>query len=146
MRRMLLILAGLAAGTVTLIALKTSPRPSDAACTAAALSEPANPGEPAPPGPLVAEGQFTGATVCTPYGQVTVAIIVGNHAIVDVLNLDLSAREPRSVMLNTTAGPTLRERALAAQSADFDVVSGATWTSLAYRQSLRSAIDAATLR
>ena len=35
---------------------------------------------------------------------------------------------------------TLRERALVAQSADIDIVSGATWTSQAYQQSLQSAL------
>jgi uncharacterized protein with FMN-binding domain len=146
MRRLLFILASLVAGAGALIWLKTSPRPADAACAPVTLTEPANLEDTPSPGPLVAEGQFTGATVCTTYGQVTVAIVVRDHVIVDVLNVDLSAREPRSVQLSTAAGATLRERALTAQSADFDIVSGATWTSLAYRQSLQSALDAATHR
>ena len=41
------------------------------------------------------------------------------------------------------AAPTLRREALAAQSAKIDTVSGATYTSEGYRQSLQAAIDAA---
>ena len=39
----------------------------------------------------------------------------------------------------------LRQRALAAQSADIETVSGATYTSEAYRSSLQSALDKAGL-
>ena len=41
--------------------------------------------------------------------------------------------------------PTLNSEAVKAQSADIDMVSGATYTSQAYLQSLQSAIDRAHL-
>ena len=50
-----------------------------------------------------------------------------------------------SVSISNYAAPILRQEAVAAQSAQIDMVSGATYTSMAYQQSLQSAIDAAHL-
>jgi uncharacterized protein with FMN-binding domain len=48
---------------------------------------------------------------------------------------------PRSKDINSTAIPKLNQETLRAQSADIDTVSGATYTSEGYRQSLQSALD-----
>lgn len=47
--------------------------------------------------------------------------------------------------ISDEVGPLLRSEALAAQSAQIDVISGATYTSRAYATSLQSALDAAGL-
>ena len=47
------------------------------------------------------------------------------------------------VAINAAATPVLRQEALQAQSATIDTVSGATYTSTGYVQSLQSAIDQA---
>ena len=47
--------------------------------------------------------------------------------------------------INAYAVPILNEEAVDAQSADIDMVSGATYTSEGYIQSLQSAIDQANL-
>jgi uncharacterized protein with FMN-binding domain len=47
----------------------------------------------------------------------------------------------RSASISQQVEPILREYALAADSADIDVVSGATYTSRAYAYSLQSALD-----
>ena len=75
----------------------------------------------------------------------TVAITVSNGRITDVTALELPGDEPRSVSISDRAGPLLRQKALTAQSTNFDIVSGATWTSNAYKESLQSAIDKAGL-
>ncbi len=49
----------------------------------------------------------------------------------------------RSVSISAQAAPILRQEALAAGSAKIDTVSGASYTSDAYIQSLQSALDAA---
>jgi len=49
----------------------------------------------------------------------------------------------KSVRINQRALPELQSEALAAQSADVDTVSGATYTSDGYVRSLQSALDAA---
>jgi uncharacterized protein with FMN-binding domain len=50
---------------------------------------------------------------------------------------------PRSREISADAVPQLNQRTLAAQNADIDSVSGATYTSTGYRQSLQSALDRA---
>ncbi|HEX5407529.1 MAG TPA: FMN-binding protein, partial [Pseudonocardiaceae bacterium] len=49
----------------------------------------------------------------------------------------------RSEQIDSYALPVLKAEALAARSADIDVVSGATYTSQGYAQSLQAALDAA---
>ena len=75
----------------------------------------------------------------------TVGITVAGGRITDVILDELPGDEPRSVSISAKAGPVLRERALAAQGTAFDSVSGATWTSDAFKVSLRSAMTKAGL-
>jgi uncharacterized protein with FMN-binding domain len=84
-----------------------------------------------------------GDSVYTEFGYVQVGITISNGRITDVINIELPADEARSVSISERAGPMLRQRALEAQSAEVETVSGATWTSDAYRSSLRSALDKA---
>ncbi len=89
--------------------------------------------------------QTDGQTVGTPYGPVQVSVVVSNGQIMDVVALQLPGGNSESYQINAYAEPRLREMALQAQSANIDVVSGATFTSLAYAQSLQGALDAAGL-
>jgi len=82
---------------------------------------------------------FTGPTVDEQYGAVRVRIAVSNHRIVKVQAASAADSE-RSYQENSTAIPILRSETLSAQSANIDVVSGATQTSYAYIDSLASAI------
>ncbi|MBV9039559.1 MAG: FMN-binding protein [Acidimicrobiia bacterium] len=59
----------------------------------------------------------------------------------DVQALQLPSDYARSQQISDYAGPKLRQEALDAQSANIDTVSGATYTSDGYRQSLQSALD-----
>jgi uncharacterized protein with FMN-binding domain len=59
--------------------------------------------------------------------------------------LHLTDSSGTSVSISAGAEPILRQEAVSAQSAQIDVVSGATYTSEAYKQSLQAAIDAAHL-
>jgi uncharacterized protein with FMN-binding domain len=52
-----------------------------------------------------------------------------------------SPSDRRSQEINQQATPILEQEAIAAQSASIDTVSGATYTSESYMQSLQSAID-----
>jgi uncharacterized protein with FMN-binding domain len=65
--------------------------------------------------------------------------------ITDVHALKLTDSSGTSVSISAGAAPVLRQEAMAAQSSQIDVVSGATYTSEAYQQSLQAAIDAAHL-
>ncbi len=86
--------------------------------------------------------EVTGPTVSTRYGPVQVMIEVSGGTITDVVALQLPSGG-RSGRISDVAEPTLHDEALTAQSAAIDGVSGATYTSRAYEQSLQAAIDQA---
>lgn len=84
-----------------------------------------------------------GPVVDTRYGPVQVEITVANGQLTDVTALQLPSDDRRSASISSRAEPMLRSEALAAQSASIDGVSGATYTSGGYAQSLQAALDAA---
>jgi uncharacterized protein with FMN-binding domain len=98
---------------------------------------------PAKPSASRARRTVTGAPVMTEYGVVQVQVVVRGRRIVSITNLALPFDRSRSQEISSVAGPLLREEALRAQSAGIDVVSGATYTSDGYAQSLQSALDLA---
>ncbi|HJP75880.1 MAG TPA: FMN-binding protein [Pseudonocardiaceae bacterium] len=77
----------------------------------------------------------------TPYGPVQVALVMTGKRIVDVQALQLPSDASRSRRLAQIAAPTLRTEVLAAQSARIDTVSGATYTSQGYAESVQYALD-----
>jgi uncharacterized protein with FMN-binding domain len=85
----------------------------------------------------------TGALVQTPYGTVQVRVSLLGKRITDVTAVHLTDSSSTSVEISAGAAPTLRQEALDAQSANIDLVSGATYTSEGYRTSLQAALDAA---
>jgi uncharacterized protein with FMN-binding domain len=74
---------------------------------------------------------------------VQVRIVVTGRRLTDVTALHLTDSSSRSVSISAYAAPILRREALAAQSARIDTVSGASYTSQGYQQSLQSALDLA---
>src|SRR5690242_9123739 len=158
MRRAVPIFVGTAAGLALLLSFHTSPAtPTRTAHAAPATSPPA--AAPPPPSPTSpdtsqqpatttttapsAHREVDGSAVSTRYGDVQVGVTVANGRIVDVKSLQLPEDRPRSARISDIAGPELRDEVLQAQSANIDVVSGATYTSDGYAQSLQSALDAA---
>ena len=61
------------------------------------------------------------------------------NRIVDVRSIQMPMVDQRSVYITDQAGPYLRQEALQAQSAQIDIVFGATYTSDSYAESLQSA-------
>ena len=92
-----------------------------------------------------ASGTFTGDSVRTPYGPVQVEITVAGGQISDIRTVQCPTATPRDQMICQQAVPYLVQESLAAQSANVNSVSGATYTSQGYEQSLQSAIDKAGL-
>ncbi|GAA1445937.1 hypothetical protein GCM10009617_26260 [Leifsonia poae] len=82
-----------------------------------------------------------GATEDTRYGPVQVEVTFAGKKITAVKTLQSPTGDGRSVQINDYALPILAQEALASQSASIDTVSGATYTSDGYTQSLQSAID-----
>jgi uncharacterized protein with FMN-binding domain len=123
-------------------------QPAAAATDATTTSTPA--GEAAAtttaaPGTTIGTVEVTGPTVQTLYGPVQVAVVVTNETLVDVVALQLPGGNGESNYINAYAEPLLQEMALEAQSAQIDVISGATFTSRAYAESLQAALDEAGL-
>ena len=78
------------------------------------------------------------------WGDVQVqATFAADGTLVDVVTLQTPDRDGKSVRINDRAVPQLNTEALTSQTAQVDTVSGATYTSTDYRNSLQSAIDAA---
>ena len=151
MRRAAIAILGTAAATSLLVGIKAqagSDTPDPVAQEEPAGSGPASPpgsgaaaapatGKSSPPAGNAggAPKKITGKTVNTPYGAVTVTVTVTGTQITDV-----TAKLPNTGE-SQGAGPKLKEQVLQKQSADIDAVSGATYTSDAYAESLQSALD-----
>lgn len=84
-----------------------------------------------------------GAPADTNYGPVQVQITIRTHRIVAAHAIQYPQDTSRDRSINDRAIPQLDQETLDTQSAQIDTVSGATYTSDGYRQSLQSALDAA---
>ena len=91
-----------------------------------------------------AAATIDGPVVDTRYGAVQVEIVVAGGQLKDVVALQLPTGR-HSGQISTAVAPILRQEALQAKSAAIDTVSGATYTSDAYAQSLQAALDQAGL-
>ena len=89
------------------------------------------------------DGTVNGSAVQTRFGPVQVQVTISNGAISDVTALQLPSGDRHSYEISQRAEPILRSAVLEAQSAEITILSGATYTSLAYAQSLQAALDAA---
>jgi uncharacterized protein with FMN-binding domain len=83
---------------------------------------------------------IAGSVVSSRYGNVQVQITVSGNTITDIQAVQLPFDNPHSSQISGYAAPVLASEVLRAQSATIDTVSGATYTSDAYRQSLQSAL------
>jgi uncharacterized protein with FMN-binding domain len=92
------------------------------------------------------EIRVKGPVIDGEYGPVQVEVVISGGRLTDVIALRLPSGDPHSDLINARAEPILRERALAAQSANIDVVSGATFTWSGYTRSLQAALDSAGFR
>jgi len=87
----------------------------------------------------------TGSLATDQYGQLQVKLTIRNGRIARVGFSTFIANDGHSVQIDQTAAPVLIRETIAAQSAHIQGVSGATYTSDAYQQSLQAAIDKAGL-
>jgi uncharacterized protein with FMN-binding domain len=102
---------------------------------------PTSPNAPTTSTPSGATRSATGAVTPYAYGQLSVTVTERGTRITDVEMASLNETDARSVGIDDQAIPQLRQEVLSAQSAHIDGVSGATFTSEAYVQSLQSALD-----
>ena len=168
MRRALVATAGTVVGLVALLSYKSSGsvnlqkvqlgsgQPGAAATTVppATSTPPTNPSTgnassvaptttTTPPVSTTGRQTYVGQDIQYVYGDIEVAATFESGRITNVSVPQNDAIDGRSQMINSYAVPILEQEAVAAQGLNFNVVSGATFTSDAFAQSLQSALSKA---
>jgi uncharacterized protein with FMN-binding domain len=139
MKRSLLIAGGTVGGLGAVLMItppnlsKTAPIAVDTAAPTVAPAKPVG----------GVTGSFTGSVANTRYGPVQVKITVENGKIVDAQAVQ--APSGSNDRYTQKAVPVLRQQTIAIQSANVQGVSGASFTSYGWYQSLASAISKAGL-
>ncbi|MDP9115948.1 MAG: FMN-binding protein [Actinomycetota bacterium] len=160
MKRVILSITGTVLGLVALLSFKaqghpltstgalpsaglptTAPAPSSSAGTSSVTSPKASATPATSASAAALSKTLAGRAVQTQYGVVQVQVVVASSKIENVSFLQLTAFDGRSQDINSQAAPILLQETLAAQSSHIDTVSGASYTSLGYVQSLQSALD-----
>ncbi|WP_441249861.1 FMN-binding protein [Kitasatospora sp. McL0602] len=159
MRRAVVTTSATLAGVVLLLSLKTpesgghlgaatkviSSAPSgasDASDTSGASgASPSASASASAPATATASRSITGTAADTRYGAVQVRVTLAGKKISRIDVLQYPTESHRDQEINTYALPQLNQEAMDAQSAQIDVVSGATYTSDGYTRSLQSALD-----
>jgi uncharacterized protein with FMN-binding domain len=142
-RRIALWFLSTAAVVTLLFGYHTSTSGPTPAATETVVAAPAAPPAAAPQ--TTQQTTFTGAVAQTRWGpvQVTITVAGGKITAVDVPQYPDGNHKDQEI--NAEALPILTQETLTAQSANIDMISGATVTSEGYLQSLQSAIDQAGL-
>jgi len=89
------------------------------------------------------DGTYTGSVANAYYGNVQVQVSISGGKITNVQFLSYPNDNPNSQYINQQATPYLKQEAIKAQSANVNVVTGATLTSQAFVQSMSSALNQA---
>jgi uncharacterized protein with FMN-binding domain len=153
MRRARIVALATVAGLAGVLSFHTKPAALSLGQHPGTTSPPAStPGPPASgpsgPGPTTivtspaATRTATGASVNYNYGSMSVSATVSGTVLsnVSIVSID-DGGNFRSQSIDQQAIPVLEQEALRAQSADIQAVSGASYTSAGFEQSLQSALD-----
>ena len=142
-RAPLLVFAGAVAGFVGVLGFHSRQAPPVPASrpSGGPASRPAQAGPVAGQGRTAVGHSAVGPSEQFGYGILDVKVTLSGSRISDVSVPLLQTAEPTSQQISTEAIAMLRTEALSAQSGRIDAISGATYTSEAYIQSLQAAID-----
>ena len=152
MRRAVIVTGATIVGVAWIASYKMEPQSSGMALaptstpSASSTSVTAPSGSPLPspsPSPIPQNVTLTGKDYPNRFGDVQVRVVVTNGHISDVQAIQLPFDRAQSAYISQVAGPMLRSEVLQAQSAQIDIVSGATYTSESYAQSVESALQQA---
>ena len=94
-------------------------------------------------GASVSDGTYTGDVANAYYGMVQVALVVSGSRVTNVKILQYPNDNGTSRYINSIALPYLIQETVKAQSSNIYLVSGATFTSQAFAQSLSTALSKA---
>lgn len=89
------------------------------------------------------DGSYTGGVADAQWGYIQVKAIISGGKISDVQFVQYPNERDRSIQINSYADPQLTQEAIQAQSAQVDIVTGATDSSEAFIQSLSDALQQA---
>ncbi len=89
------------------------------------------------------DGTYTGSVVNVRWGYVQVQATIQNGQISNVQFLQYPNERTTSARINSNAVPALQQEAIQAQSANVNIVTGATLTSEGFAQSLQVALSQA---
>lgn len=89
------------------------------------------------------DGTYTGSVADAYYGNVEVSVTISGGKITDVKFLQYPDTHSTSVIINQQAMPYLQQEAIKSQNANVQLISGATFTSQAFIQSLKAALSKA---
>ncbi|WP_033838607.1 FMN-binding protein [Mesorhizobium loti] len=95
-------------------------------------------------GHAFADGTYVGPVTDAYYGLVQIQASIQGGRLTSLKVLRYPNDRSTSVRINRQALPMLRDEAIAAQNANVDIISGATLTSRAFRQSLAGALKQAS--
>ena len=90
------------------------------------------------------DGTYTGSAADAFYGTIQVKVTISGGKITDVAFLQYPNDRGQSIMINQQAMPLLKQEAITAQNAQVNIVSGATDSSQAFRESLAQALSQAS--
>lgn len=126
------------------LAVTTTPAASGSTSgTSSSTSPSQQPTAPATQSSGYKNGTFTGSVEDAFYGNVQVSATVASGKLTNVTFLQYPNTHDTSVMINQQAMPWLTQEAIQKQSANVDIISGATFTSQAFIQSLTNALNQA---
>jgi uncharacterized protein with FMN-binding domain len=153
MKRALIVGTGTLAGVAAVLALNPEPASltasADTVLSSTTTPDTSTPESTTPESTTPDSGSLTvtgpAVDVGRGYGEAQVEITVTDGRLVDITALAIPANDHHSESISRRAWPTLVEQALAAQSADIAGVSGATYTSAGFVESLRAALQEAGL-
>ncbi len=121
----------------------TTPASRSSSSSAAAPGATATSGATSTPGSLYKDGSYTGSVADAQWGVVQVKAVIQSGKITAVQFLQYPNDHGYSIQVNNYADPQLSSEAIQAQSANVDIVTGATDTSEAFMQSLSDALSQA---
>lgn len=145
MRRAPIVLSATVAGVAGLLSFHAHPQVPAVAASSAGTRKAVAAGHTQVPAKAKsgasAATTATGAVAQNQYGPVQVQVTVAGGQIKDVAAVQLPQRDGKSAEISQFAAPQLQSEVMAAQSAQIDGVSGASYTSQGYETSLQSALD-----
>lgn len=100
-------------------------------------------GATASPGTAYKDGTYTGSVADAQWGYVQAQAVIQGGQITNVKFLQYPHDRGRSIEINQIADPELVQEAIQAQSAQVDLISGATDSSVAFIESLTDALSQA---